>query len=151
VYIEKCMHGSGRGLSKPAMETWQGGSFLLHQIHPEKAIAIDPGLQSGDDLTAMIENNRRVKIGKLCYLALTDVTGAMKIEKMLSIASKELLPLSNTKQLEYEEVKYLSFDEALDSIAGEDDDEIGDSQPYDAENQELIDELKKDIDGMFGN
>jgi DNA polymerase III delta subunit len=24
------MHGSGRGLSKPAMETWQGGSFLLH-------------------------------------------------------------------------------------------------------------------------
>jgi transposase InsO family protein len=121
------------------------------QIHPEKAIAINPGLQSGDDLTAMIENNRRVKIGKLCYLALTDVTGAMKIEKMLSIASKELLPLSNTKQLEYEEVKYLSFDEALDSIAGEDNDEIDDDQPYDAENQELIDELKKDIDGMFGN
>jgi hypothetical protein len=31
------------------------------QIHPEKAIAINPGLQSGDDLSALIENNRRVR------------------------------------------------------------------------------------------
>jgi len=33
------MHGSGRGLSKPAMETWQGGSFLLHTDEADSSIA----------------------------------------------------------------------------------------------------------------
>ena len=152
------MHGSGRGLSKPAMETWQGGSFLLHQIFEEKAIAIDPGLQSGDDMKAMIENNRRNKIGKLCYLSLCDITGAMKIEKMLNTISRELLPISNTKQLEHDDVKYLNFDEALDSIAGcepheqykkQESTKSTSQNTVNEVDMELIDELKKDFDGMF--
>jgi hypothetical protein len=83
----------------------------------------------------------------------------MKIEKMLKTISSELLPLSNTKQvesrlpLEYEEVKYLNFDEALDSIAGDEEkeeiSETDEEQSYDVESQELIDELKKDIEGLF--
>jgi hypothetical protein len=75
---------------------------------------------------------------------------------MLNIASKELLPLSNTKQLEYEEVKYLSFEEALDDIAK--DEEIEVNEPLHTkenvvsdEDIELKEELKKDIAGMFGN
>ena len=124
------------------------------QIHPEKAVAIDPGLQSGDDLSALIENNRRVKIGKLFYLALCDVTGAMKVEKMLKLVSNELLPLSNTKQLAYDDIKYLSFEEALDSVAGkeeitadENQAEITTISEYD---DEVREELKHDIAGMFG-
>ncbi|MCL2065036.1 MAG: Mu transposase C-terminal domain-containing protein [Candidatus Cloacimonetes bacterium] len=130
------------------------------QIHPERAIAIDPGLQSGDDLTALIENNRRAKIGKLYYLALSDVAGAMKTEKMLKLLSKELLPLSNTK--EAEDIKYLSFEEALDAIGGEYEeiDEISDgilaiekdmpNKDKTEINQELIDDLKDEIAGLFG-
>ncbi|MCL2064763.1 MAG: Mu transposase C-terminal domain-containing protein [Candidatus Cloacimonetes bacterium] len=132
------------------------------QIHPEKAIAIDPGLQSGDDLTALIENNRRAKIGKLYYLALSDVAGAMKTEKMLKLLSKELLPLSNTK--EAEDIKYLSFEEALDAISSEYEEinESSDSIPalenqssetYDLEmtdeEKELRESLKKELEWMF--
>jgi len=128
------------------------------QIFDEKAIAIDPGLQSGDDMKAMIENNRRNKIGKLRYLSLCDITGAMKIEKMLNTISRELLPISNIKQLEHDDVKYLNFDEALDSIAGNESHEQHKNQqstkstPQNTVNDvdmELIDELKKDFDGMF--
>ena len=122
------------------------------QIFEEKAIAIDPGLQSGDDLNALIENNRRVKISKLFYLALTDVSGSMKIEKMLNMVSKELLPLSNSKV--EDEVKYLNFDDALDAIAGEEVPFIEDnSATPEAEStidKDLMEELKKDIEGMFG-
>jgi hypothetical protein len=122
------------------------------QIYPEKAVAIDPGLQSGDDLKALIENNRRNKISKLYYLALTDITGAMKVEKMLNMIGKELLPLSNSKQAE-DEVKYLSFDEALDEIAG-DDEEIAEHEQIpklhrSKEEQELIDSLREDFDEIF--
>jgi hypothetical protein len=129
------------------------------QIHPEMAIAIDPGLQSGDDLSALIENNKRVKIGKLCYLALCDVSGAQKIEKMLRVVSSEFLPLSNTKQLEYDDIRYLSFDDALESIAGEiveAEIEVISSaiehkpQEKSEEDEALIEELKKDMEGMFG-
>jgi hypothetical protein len=121
------------------------------QIYPEKAIAIDPGLQSGDDLTAMIENNRRVKAGKLCYLSLCDVAGTAKIEKMLKTITSELLPLSNTKQLEYEEVKYLNFDEALDAIADESEDlpEIDESSTFKDTDEELFKSLIEDIEGLF--
>jgi len=100
----------------------------------------------------MTENNRRVKIGKLCYLALTDVTGAMKIEKMLNIASKELLPLSNTKQLEYEEVKYLSFDEALDEISVDEEDDSSqiEGSVIDEQDALLKEQLRQDIEGLFG-
>jgi hypothetical protein len=118
------------------------------QIFEEKAIAIDPGLQSGDDLASMIENNRRVKINKLYYLALVDIAGAIKTEKMLNLLAKELLPLSNSKA--EAEVKYLNFDDALDSIAGE---EVLDNSSPDNKStidQELVDELKQDLAGMFG-
>jgi hypothetical protein len=125
------------------------------QIYPEKAVAIDPGLQSGDDLKALIENNRRNKISKLYYLALTDVTGAMKVEKMLNMIGKELLPLSNSKQAD-DEVKYLSFDEALDEIAGEEIPEINPQEENSQEetnhsdvDKELIEGLKDDIAGIF--
>jgi hypothetical protein len=121
------------------------------QIYPEKSIAVDPGLQSGDDLTTMIENNRRVKAGKLCYLSLCDVSGVTKIEKMLKTITSELLPLSNTKQLKYEEVKYLSFDEALDAIAGECRDiaEIKEHESNENNENELFVTLKEDIEGLF--
>jgi len=132
------------------------------QIHPETAIAIDPGLQSGDDFNALIETNQRIKIGKLFYLSLTDVSGAMKVEKMLKTVSKELLPLSNSK--ETDEVKYLNFYDALDAIAGDceetndsvndnlaienQDSETGDSEITEEE-RELRDSLKKDLEGLF--
>ena len=118
------------------------------QIYEEKAIAINPGLQSGDNLNSLIENNRRNKINHLCYLGLCDVTGAMKIEKMLNMVSKELLPLSNTKQLEESDIRYLSFDDAHDSIANADYEETSEISLSEDE-QQLRDELKKDIDGMF--
>jgi hypothetical protein len=126
------------------------------QLYPEKAVAINPGLQSGDDLKALIENNRRNKISKLYYLALTDVTGAMKVEKMLNMIGKELLPLSNSKQTE-DEVKYLSFDEALDEIAGEEIPEVNNIEENSQEeetkhsdvDEELIESLKDDIAGIF--
>jgi hypothetical protein len=127
------------------------------QKHMEKAIAIDPGLQSGDDFKALIENNRRVKLGKLCYLALCDVSGAQKIEKMLKILSDELLPLSNSQQLEYEEVKYLSFDDALNAVAGEDEgrppvesEKCEVESDSSDEDKDMIASLKEDIAGMFG-
>ena len=31
-YIERCKSGSGRGLGKPTIVIWQGGSFLLYEI-----------------------------------------------------------------------------------------------------------------------
>ncbi|MCL2065147.1 MAG: Mu transposase C-terminal domain-containing protein [Candidatus Cloacimonetes bacterium] len=115
------------------------------QIHLEKAIAINPGLQSGNDFTALIENNRRVKIGKLFYLSLTDVSGAMKVEKMLKTVSKELLPLSNSK--ETDEVKYLNFDDALDAIAGEceetEDIPALENQDIETDDTEMTDEEKE--------
>ena len=121
------------------------------QIYTEKAIAINPGLQSGDDLKAMIEVNQKNKIGKLCYLALSDITGAMKIEKMLGQASKELLPPSNSKQLEDDDIRYLNFDDALDEIAGIEEPliELLPSSMSDAD-KELREDIKKDIIGMFG-
>jgi hypothetical protein len=122
------------------------------QIYPEKAIAIDPGLQSGDDLTAMIENNRRVKAGKLCYLSLCDVAGTMKIEKMLKTITSELLPLSNSKQIEYEDVKYINFEEALDAIANdfeEADDEVNINHDSNNIDTDLISSLKDEIAGLF--
>jgi cytidine deaminase len=69
------------------------------QIYPEKAIAINPGLQSGDDLTELIENTRREKISKLFYLAHCNTVGVAKTEKMLKLICKELLPLSKSKQV----------------------------------------------------
>ena len=30
--IEKCKHGSGRGLHKPALEIRKGGAFLLYYV-----------------------------------------------------------------------------------------------------------------------
>jgi len=73
------------------------------QIYSENAIAITPGLQSGDDLKALIENARREKIGKLFYLAHCDSKGVAKTEKMLKLIGNELLPLSKNPQIiEYE-------------------------------------------------
>ena len=130
----------------------RGGRYI------QREIAIDPGLQSGDDFTALIETNQRIKIGKLFYLSLTDVSGAKKVEKMLKTVSKELLPLSNSK--ESDEVKYLNFDDALDAIAGECEEtedilaleqqaaEINDSEITEEE-RELREGLKKDLEGMF--
>jgi hypothetical protein len=107
------------------------------------------------DLKALIENNRRNKISKLYYLALTDITGAMKVEKMLNMIGKELLPLSNSKQAD-DEVKYLSFDEALDEIAGEEIPEVNNIEENSREetkhsdvDEELIESLKDDIAGIF--
>ena len=89
---------------------------------------------------------------KLYYLALADVVGSVKTEKMLNLLSKELLPLSNSK-IE-EEVKYLNFDEALDSIAGEEvciiEDNTARSNADTTIDNELIVELKQDIAGLFG-
>jgi len=78
---------------------------------------------------------------------------------MLKLLSKELLPLSNTK--EAEDIKYLSFEEALDAIGGEYE-EINESSEgipaveKDMQNnsktdieQELIDDLKDEIAGLF--
>jgi transposase InsO family protein len=122
------------------------------QIYPEKAIAIDPGLQSGDDLTTMIENNRRVKAGKLCYLSLCDVSGVTKIEKMIKTITSELLPLSNSKQIEYDDVKYLNFEEALDALANDFEDVRDEVNEYQDSNNidiDLISILKDDIAGLF--
>jgi hypothetical protein len=133
------------------------------QIYDEPAIAINPGLQSGDDLKSMIENNKRAKVGQLCYLSLYDATNSQKIEKMLKVISSELLPPSNTKEKE-DEVKYLHFDDALESIAIENDKieplpqlpieiETDDNTPVNTQpaiDNELIDSLKEDIAGMFG-
>ena len=122
------------------------------QIYDEKAISIDPGLQSGDSLKSLIENNHRNKVSRLCYLGLCDVGGAVKIEKMLGQISKEILPLSNTKQLENDDIKYLCFDAALDYMAGvEDSNETNiNEEPTLSETEKaLIDDLKKDIETMF--
>ena len=125
------------------------------QIYEEKAIAIDPGLQSGDNLNSLIEVNKMNKIGKLCYLSLCDITGAMKIEKMLGMISREILPLSNTKQLENDDIKYMSFDEALDSVLWtavevlEEDDSSACEISLSEDEKQLRDEIKKDIEGMF--
>ena len=32
VCIERCKHGSERGLRRPTAEMWQGGTFLLYPI-----------------------------------------------------------------------------------------------------------------------
>jgi hypothetical protein len=87
---------------------------------------------------------------------------------MLKLIGNELLPLSNSKQLEYEEVKYLSFDEALDSVAGEENDTVESDSDTEVQSQsqsksaldstefikkdiddEILQELKLDIAGMF--
>ena len=34
VCIEKCKHGSGRGLHKPTLEIRKGGVFLLYYVSP---------------------------------------------------------------------------------------------------------------------
>jgi hypothetical protein len=140
------------------------------QINDEPAIAINPGLQSGDTLKEMIENHRRAKVGQLCYLSLCDLPKAQKIEKMLKIISTELLPLSNTKESETE-IKYLNFDDALDSIAisnsefgvrnAEMEGECLDSskslsneansQHEDIIDVELMQSIKEDIAGIFGD
>ncbi|MCL1827554.1 MAG: Mu transposase C-terminal domain-containing protein, partial [Candidatus Cloacimonetes bacterium] len=122
------------------------------QINDEPATAINPGLQSGDTLKEMIENHRRAKIGQLCYLSLCDLPKAQKIEKMLKVISTELLPLSNTKEAETE-IKYLNFDEALDSIASSDTSELientaSENEPNDAD-KELMNSIKEHIAGMF--
>jgi hypothetical protein len=132
------------------------------QIYDENAIAINPGLQSGDDLKSMIENNRRAKVGELCYLSLCDVSGVKKIERMLKIIGTELLPISSLTEKE-PDVKYLSFDDALDSIAGEEELDVADIVPMSTtesetlstinelsdEDKELMKSLKEDIAGMF--
>jgi len=129
------------------------------QIFTEKAIAINPGLQSGDNLDALIETNKRNNIGQLCYLALNTHQGAVRIEKMVNLACKELLPLSNTKLIEHQhDVIYgdFSFDEALDALVVPDDDDSDTALPQAVgselsdEEIELREELKKDIAGMFG-
>jgi cytidine deaminase len=97
------------------------------QIYPEKAVAINPGVQSGDNLTQLIENTRRNKIGKLFYLAHCDLTGAEKAEKMLKLIGNELLPLSKSKKI---------FDYAIDLGSS-------DALPQWAEG---IDKKKKKID-----
>jgi hypothetical protein len=78
---------------------------------------------------------------------------------MLKIIGTELLPISSLTEKE-PDVKYLSFDDALDSIAGEEEDnDILDSslspsnevkgQNDNAEDKELMKSLKDDIAGMF--
>jgi transposase InsO family protein len=125
------------------------------QLNDEPAIAINPGLQSGDTLKEMIENHRRAKVGQLCYLSLCDLPNAQKIEKMLKVAEKELLPLSNTKEAEAD-IKYLNFEDALDSIIGKEDN-VADIVPMSItdepsdEDKELMESLKDDIAGMFGS
>jgi hypothetical protein len=132
------------------------------QIYDEKATAINPGLQSGDDLKSMIENNRRTKIGELCYLSLCDVAGVKRIERMLKIIGTELLPISSLTEKE-PDVKYLNFDDALDKIAGEDDINVADivsmstmesanlsvTNELSDEYKVLMKSLKDDIAGMF--
>jgi NH3-dependent NAD+ synthetase len=79
---------------------------------------------------------------------------AQKIEKMLKQVSSELLTLSNTKEAEVG-IKYLNFDDVLDSIAGTEADELIDNntlenEPSD-EDKELMQSLMDDIAGMFGS
>jgi len=78
----------------------------------------------------------------------------MRIEKMLKIVSNELLPLSITKQLEYNDIRYLNIYEALDTVAGEEDSDTALPQAVGSklsdEEIELREELKKDITGIFG-
>ena len=40
MYIERCKHGSGRGLYKPAAEMREGGTFLLYYKYKK---ALDEG------------------------------------------------------------------------------------------------------------
>jgi hypothetical protein len=77
---------------------------------------------------------------------------------MLKTITSEILPLSNTKvragqaTLEYEEVKYLNFDEALDAIAGESEDIQEDddkTSSFKNENDELFKSLQEDTEGLF--
>ena len=46
--IEKCKHGSGRGLHKPTLEIRKGGAFLLYYVGDNKMLHCGDPIQYAD-------------------------------------------------------------------------------------------------------
>jgi hypothetical protein len=61
------------------------------QIFHETAKIVLPGLQVGDDMSALQDTRRRERQGKLCYLALQGTDDADRYHKALEISTENLI------------------------------------------------------------